>query len=273
MSSERQRLVDRQNLVERDIEELAEQIAEGEVDETTGGQLMAGYEKELASINAALTELPKNERKPAAKAMVTTPDKEAPSEGRSVRRIVVGSLVVIVALSGAIFFAARDTTPDDPGMSATAGPGDLTVDPDSVSNEQLEAVVAANPGIPAMRMALADRYFVTDQFPQALDHYLIVVDSNPTPEEETVVLARIGWIAHATGLPEAAEEYVMQSLAIDPNNSEAQLFLGFITFYGLDDPARAIPQFEAALQIDGLPAASVSQVEQALEEARARVDS
>lgn len=276
MNTERDRLTDRRNLVQQDIEELAEQIADGEVDEATGERLMAGYEQELAAVQTALAELPS--RKPpkapkaAAKDRVTT-DQGAPASGRSMSRVVIGAVLVATAVVVAVFLVARNTTPDDPGGGQTAGPGELTVDPNSVTNEELEAVVAANPDIPAMRLALANRYFLADQFPEALDHYLYIAGNNPTPADEAFALARIGWIAHATGLSESAEEYINQSLAIDPNQFEATLFRGFITLYGLDQPAEAIPQLEAALELPGLPSGSSSQLEQALEEARQRLES
>lgn len=282
MSSEYQRLIDRRDLVERDIEELSEQIAEGEVDETTGSQLMEGYQHELSAVTAALAKLPKPSKakpgpapkpktRPAAKA------KQAgglePVTGRSVQRVVVGSVLVATAVVVAVFLVARSTTPDDPGGSATAGPGDLTVDPNAVTNEQLEAVVAENPGIPAMRLALANRYFRAGEFPQAMDHYRVVADSDPAPADETLILARMGWIEHNIGLHDVAAEHVAESLAIDPANLEAQLYQGFITLNGLNDPAQAIPQLELALQIPGLSESVIADLERAIEDARARLDS
>jgi tetratricopeptide (TPR) repeat protein len=281
VSGEYQRLIERRDLVERDVEELSEQMAEGEVDETTGAQLMEGYQKELSAVTAALAKLPKPPKAkqgPAPKAKprpVAKADRAAESEpvaGRSVQRVVVGSLVVITALSVAIFLAARDTTPDDPG-GAAAGPGDLTVDPNAVTNEQLEAVVAENPGIPAMRLALANRYFRAGQFPEAMDHFRIIAESDPAPEDETLILARMGWIEHNIGRHEAAAALITQSLAIDPANLEAQLFQGLVTLYGLNDPAQAIPQLETALKIPGLLEANVADLHTAIAEAQARLDS
>ena len=137
-----------------------------------------------------------------------------------------------------------------------------------MSNEELEGVVAANPNINAMRLALADRYFAAEEYSSALDHYLYIAENDPTPTEEGIALARLGWMAYATGLSEAAEEYVLSSLDADPTNTEATLFLGFITLYGLEDAERAIPQLEAALEIPDLRADIVTQIEAALEEAR-----
>ncbi|MDH3307962.1 MAG: hypothetical protein OEO77_10640 [Acidimicrobiia bacterium] len=261
MTTEWRRLVERRDVVARDIEELAEQVVEGEVDADSAEDLLVAYRQELDSLNAELKDMPGEAKTPAS---VASP--LAQPKTRSPRRVLVGALILIIALSAAIAFAARDTTAE-PEL-ASSSPGALTVDPSSVSNEEMEAVVAANPNINAMRMALADRYFAAEEYGAALDHYLYIADNNPTPAEESKALARVGWTAYVTGLPEAAEQYVLSSLEVDPTNSEATLFLGFITLYGLEDAEAAIPQLEEALSIPGLPPDLLAQVEQALVDAR-----
>ena len=264
MTTERDRLLDRRDVVARDIEELAQQVTDGEIDEATASQMMEAYRIELEALDQQLAATPTPSPTTPA-----DPDQAAVEAGqvktRSPRRILVGSLILIAALSAAVAFAARDTTPEE---VTSAAPGGLAVDPASVSNEEMEAVVAANPEINAMRMALADRYFAAQEYGASLDHYLFIAENNPTPPEESKALARVGWTAYVTGLPEAAEQYVLSSLEVDPTNSEATLFLGFITLYGLEDAEAAIPQLEAALSIPGLPPDILSQVEQALVEAR-----
>lgn len=261
MTTERQRILERREVVARDIEELGQQVSDGEVDETAAEEMLRAYRSELAALDQQLADLPEEAKTVVDEAVPVTGPKT-----RSPRRVLVGSVVLIVALSAAIAFAARDTSEPEP--AASAAPGGLTVDPASVSNEELEAVVAANPGINAMRMALADRYFAAEDYGSALDHYLFIAENDPTPAEESKSLARVGWMAYSTGLPEAAEQYVLSSLDVDPTNSEATLFLGFITLYGLEDAEAAIPRLEAALAIPGLPPNLLSQVEQALVEAR-----
>ena len=271
MSTERQRLLDRRDLVQRDIEELAEQIADGEVDEEVGRQLMEGYQADLAEVTTALGKVPEPKPKQPAKTAKAVEPPAPPR--RSPLGIVVVGAVVIATLSAAIFLAARDATPDEPAASGAASPGALTVDPNTVSNEQLEAVVAENPDIPAMRLALAERYFMAGQFGEALEHYLYIAEASPNPAEQAVALLRIGRMAYASGRPQDAEDYVMQSLAIDPDLVEAKWFVGFNTLYGLDDPARAIPQLETAMEIPGLESTSIAELEQAIAEARQRLES
>ena len=94
----------------------------------------------------------------------------------------MGSLIIIALLSVAIAFAARDTgSPADEAAASSSSPGALTVDPDTVSNEQLEAIVASNPNIIGMRMALADRYFDAEEYGSALDHYLYIAEKRAPP--------------------------------------------------------------------------------------------
>ncbi|MDH5616261.1 MAG: tetratricopeptide repeat protein, partial [Acidimicrobiia bacterium] len=158
----------------------------------------------------------------------------------------------------------------EPASPATdsGAPGELTIDPNTVSNEQLEEVIAQNPEINAMRLALADRYFDEESFSKALDHYLTVAENNPTPAEEGRALSRIGWMAYITGQPEAAEQYLRTSLTADPTNDETKLFLGFVLLYGLGDADGAIPWLEEVAAIPNLPPSLLAQVEAALDEAR-----
>ena len=93
----------------------------------------------------------------------------------------------------------------------------------------------------------------------------------PLPADESRALARVGWMAYLTDIPESAEEYILASLRVDPANGEAVLYLGFITYYGLGDAEAAIPQLEAALELPNLSDHVVIQIEAALEEARQAV--
>jgi tetratricopeptide (TPR) repeat protein len=270
VTASRNRLVERRDLVRRDLEELEGQLEEGEVDAAAAERLRAAYQAELDSLETAIADLPERGRDPQPKAEPDPQPVGAPAAvaTRSPRRMVVGSLLVIAALSAAIAFLARDTTPRDTPEAASGSPGALTVDPATVSNEELEAVVAANPNINPMRMALADRYYDAEEYGSALDHYFYIVENNPTPAEESKIYARIGWMAYITGQAEAAADYVEQSLAIEPTNAEAILFRGFVTMYGLGDPEAAIPQLELALRLPNISDNVVSQIEDALAEAR-----
>jgi tetratricopeptide (TPR) repeat protein len=265
--TDRSHLEERLEIARRDLNELAEQVEAGEIDPATAENLRAGYQAEADEISAQLAALPAS-RKPAAQGLGSNIE-PADRPPRSARRAVVGSVLVIAALSVAIFLAAGDLDQDPAGAGgASASPGELSIDPNSVTNEQLEEVVAQNPGINAMRLALADRYFEEQDFGKALDHYLTVAENNPTPVEEGVALSRIGWMAYQTGQPEAAEQYLQTSLTVDPTNQETKLFLGFVLLYGLDEAEAAIPWLEEIAAIPDLPPEILHTVEAALDEAR-----
>ncbi len=92
---------------------------------------------------------------------VSAPSTRSASRASGPSRWVLGAGVLVVA--GAIAVATvgqfRQARPDDQNLTGVAGEG---FDPDSVSNETMEAVIAANldnPSINGMRLALAHRYF------------------------------------------------------------------------------------------------------------------
>lgn len=269
MGAERDRLVERRDVVSRDLEELEAQLEIGEVAPEAADRLRAAYRAELDSIGAQLGDTPEPDTEAAEE---TAPAVSSVVDGvrgrRSPRVVVAWSLFAIGALTVAIAFAARGTATDDDVPGVASGPGDVTLDPATVSDEQLEAVVAANPEVIAMRVALANRYFEAENYGAALDHYLYIAENATDAAQESQALARIGWMAYVTDLPQEAERYIEAGLRIDPANAEATLFLGFVTLYGLGDPEAAVPQLEAALELDNLTADVVGQLEAALEEAR-----
>jgi tetratricopeptide (TPR) repeat protein len=261
MTSERSRFEERRDVVRRDLLELDTQRETGEMAIDTAERLRQTYESELDALDSALARLPEEPSEPSSGQQ--SESKEEPPR-KSWRR-VIGSIVIIGGVIVVLAMAANNAENAQP---VSASPGNLTVDPSSVSNEEMEAVVAANPEVNGMRMALADRYFAAGEYGAALDHYLIIAENDPTPDEESKALARLAWIAHQTGLDDAAEEFARSSLDIDPNNAEAKLYIGFITLYGLGDAEAAIPQLEAALEIPNLSAGAISQIEDALDDAR-----
>lgn len=266
---DRKHLAQRREIVLRDLAELDEQVEAGEIDEETADSLRANYQAELDVVNAQLGTEAKPDRHRTSAEKPESADNDG-GNSRSNRRAIFGTGIVIVALSVAIFIAGGNIDDEPAGTTAASeAPGSLSVDPNAVSNEQLEAVVAENPDINAMRLALADRYFEQENYNQALDHYLFVAENEPTPAEEGRALARIGWMAYLTGQPETAEQYLQTSLTVDPTNGETKLFLGFVLLYGVDDSAAALPWLEEVAGFPDLPAAIRDQVEAAIEEARA----
>ncbi|MGH8873919.1 MAG: tetratricopeptide repeat protein [Acidimicrobiia bacterium] len=239
-----------------DIEDLEVQLASGELDHATVVRLRATYRAELREAEEELARLSAQPAGP-------------PEQGRSSRRMLVGGLLLAVSFGGIAALAGRFVEPRDPGVSGLASE---IVDLESVSDEQMEAVIAANlddPLINGMRLALADRYFEERRYRQAFDHYLSVLENEPSSPEEATALSRVGWMAYdGNGEVELARSYLEKALTIQPGFSEATYLLGLVALCGEHDPQVAIPLFEQVLEDPEMPAPARPDVEEALATAR-----
>jgi len=252
-------LADRRRHALRDLDELAEQVAVGELDEATAESLRAGYEAELAAV----------EQLAAGHTPAAPPQGRSP-QARSPQRAMIGAFILIGSLTVIILLAAQVFRSDD--VPVSQAPSDAAA-LDGGSLEEMEAVVAAHPESVGMRLALADLYFEQGEYGSAIDHYLQLTGGELSPDEESRTLGRIGWMAYSTGQVGSAVEFVNNSLEINPDYHEGKLFLGMINLYGLEDPAAAIPLFEEVLALPGLGEQIKAEVETALGEARASVGS
>lgn len=214
------------DVIEEDRADLARQVALGEVDEDTALRLLATYETEVAAA-------PK------------------PSAARSrLPRIITGTAILVIGVAAVVFAVVKAIEDRPPGGFATGGvaaeaPPDLS----SVSNEELEAVIAANPDVVPMRLALARRYFNAGDFSAALPHYLSVLEIERDPE----ALANLGWMAYLNDHADVAAGYLEESLAVAPDYLPAQWFLANVRLFGLEDPAGAEPLIRKVLEADGVP--------------------
>ncbi len=254
-SEAKQRLVERRQHALRDLDELAEQVASGELDEATAARLRAGYEAELEAVDRGQQ----------------GSESGVPTEGRSSRRAIAGALLLIAAFTGVILLASQTfRSGGDPSPQA---PSDVAAI-DGATLEQMEEIVASHPDTPAMRLALADLYFERANYSSAIDHYLVVLsESELTDEEESRALGRIGWMAYSTGQLEPAVTYLRASLVANPEYMEGKLFLAMVLFEGFGDAAGAVPLFEEILEVPNLHDDMRLAVEAAAEEARAALDS
>ncbi len=209
MTDPRQRISQAQtDLNEVDLPELA-----GELDAETAARLRNIYRAEISEAEAGLG------------------SDQAPTEvARSRRRVFAGTLAIVVAF-GAITFAASRAVTERQGGFITGTGAETPMDLDSISNEDMAAAIEANRDVPqvnAMRLALAERYFESDDYQSALPWFQDVLDNNPTPPEASEALARIGWMVYASGEPEVGEQYLGRAIELDPDNLEAELLLGLL---------------------------------------------
>ena len=143
-------------------------------------------------------------------------------------RLLIGAAGLIVAFAGITWAASGAIVGREP--DAFSGP-DRQVDLESISNEQMIEVIAANADIPEinrMRLALAERYFESGEYSEALTWFQSVLDAEPSPLEESEALGRIGWMILDSGDAETALRFVDMSLESNPSNLEATYFRGLI---------------------------------------------
>ncbi|NNC92751.1 MAG: hypothetical protein HKN80_09695 [Acidimicrobiia bacterium] len=262
-------LEERRRFALRDLEEVAEQVAAGELDEATAGRLRAGYEAELAAVEQAALELAPGDQgadhRVARDEQAVDGPADAPLEGRSTGRAIAGTFILIGALTVVILLAAQVFRSDD-GSGPQAASDEVSA-LDAAAIAEMEEVIATHPEVVGMRLALADLYFEQGDYGSAIDHYLTVLSGEMTVEEESHTLGRIGWMAYATGQVEPAVEYLEASLRTNPQYSEGKLFLGIVRLYGLEDAAGALPLLEEVRALPDLSESVRLEVEAAIEDA------
>lgn len=191
-----------------------------------------------------------------------------PPPGRKRARLVTGGVVLLLAFAG-IVAVAGNSLQERP--AAAAGAADLEEqDLSEVSNETMEAVVAANPEILGMRLALAERYFEVGDYRSAFPHYLAVAeDPDATGGEAITALVRLSWMAFdGNGEVETATNLVDQALAIDPQSTVALYVRAQVRWCGAGETEEAIEIFEGLLTDPGLDSDTKSRIESDLESAR-----
>lgn len=251
---ERDRLDERREQVEQDLRELDEQVSLGEIDALTADRLRDGYLAELRRVE--------DERSSPTRLLAR------PSR----RRAVAGTVLVVGAFALVAVLAAQAITPREGNFVTGFDNGGADADPGSVSNEQMEAVIAANlddPQINGMRMALAGRYFQEGSFSQALDHYLAVLDGEPTSPQAAVALGRVGWMSYASGEPGTGRDFLERALEVEPEYAEGVFFLAEVLLCGFDDTAGALELLDDLAATPGLPPEVLTPVEEAADAARA----
>lgn len=197
----------------------------------------------------------------------TPPETHAEPRPRSRARAVLGALVLAVAVGGVIV-AAGSAVQGRQGPNA--GVADLDeVDLTQVSNETMEAVIAANlddPRIVGMRLAVAERYFQAGDYRSAFDHYLAVAESEIAgPEQTHTALARLGWMAY-DGNGEVATALALLDQALSVRTTPmAQYLKGQVLWCGAGRPAEAADLFREVLDSGGVEGESRSEIERELD--------
>jgi cytochrome c-type biogenesis protein CcmH len=183
-------------------------------------------------------------------------------------RRAIGALVLVVTIAGVVVAAASLLQGRDGGGDGVAAMD--VEDLDQVSNETIEAVIAANtadPSINGMRLALAERYFEAGDYRAAFPHYLSVAESPGATEVEVVAaLVGLGWMAwDGNGEATTAIGLFDQALAIDADSVTARYLKGRVLWCGADSPESAADLLADLLTGDGLTPESRALIQQDLE--------
>lgn len=263
------RIADQIEQVDRDLAEIDEQLEMGELDEATAERLRAAYQTERATLQKQIAGIQATESSSDVGAKIVT----AP-EGRSRGRAIAGTAIVgvaAVAVAAAAMFSLQEQTPagemTDGVATAVLEDGRLggqgATDLSSVSAAEMEAVVAENPNVAGMRMALAELYVEEGNLSKALDHYMIVLEIEP---ENPEALTRVGWLTSVSGEPGLAVPFFERALAIEPDCPQAYWFLANARI-DIGDKEGAIGPLEALLTYE-IPTDVRTEALAMLEEAR-----
>lgn len=230
-------LEERRDQVLTDLHDLETQVAAGEIDAAAGAKLKRRYES-------------------AAVEVMNSIDNLRPTEptGRSRRRMLLGIGAFVVGAAVITFSLISAVEPRPEGGFAASGVAadviqDSAVDLSTITNEEMEEVVAANPEIIPMRLALARRYVEAGDFSSALPHYMFVLDREANPE----ALTYVGWMTYVSGDAETGAALLRRSLEVLPGDPLAEWFLANTLFYGTGETAEAIQLLEAVLRYEELP--------------------
>jgi len=267
------RIADQIEQVDRDLAEIDEQLEMGELDEATAERLRAAYQTERATLQKQIAGIQATESSSDAGAKIVTPP-EGRSRGRAIAGAIAGTAIVgvaAVAVAAAAMFSLQEQTPagemTDGVATAVLEDGRLggqgATDLSSVSAAEMEAVVAENPNVAGMRMALAELYVEEGNLSKALDHYMIVLEIEP---ENPEALTRVGWLTSVSGEPGLAVPFFERALAIEPDYPQAYWFLANARI-DIGDKEGAIGPLEALLTYE-IPTDVRTEALAMLEEAR-----
>lgn len=229
------------------------------LDPPTSGNTLALWLAPLAALIVGAGVIMWWKRHPGEVADEEEPGEKGRGRGRLIAggAVLIGSLVVIVvAASGSI----QDSQSAAEGIAGLASE-DLA----EVSNETLEAVVAANaehPQINGMRLALADRYYDSGDYRSAFPHYLAVAENTTSDPEALTALSRLAWMAYdGNGDVDTATGLLQEALEIDPDSQVALYLMGTVRWCGAGENDVAVELFSRVLDSPDLPSESRAQVE------------
>ena len=241
-TTRRVRLEQQRDQALRDLLELDQQVRAGEVPAGSAEQLRRRYERSAAEALSLLEEDHLSET--PARARRTTWRTALYGAG-AVGAVVALAVVLPPALQqrpeGG--FVSGNEVFDTESPPAPSAGRDLS----TVTDAEMEEVIAANPDVVGMRLALAKRYLDQGAFDQAIPHYLQVLEREP---DNPVATASLAWVLLWADRPADARRVADKALSLDPTLPLAWWVEANLRLYGEDDPQGAV---EALQRMQDLP--------------------
>jgi tetratricopeptide (TPR) repeat protein len=208
-------------------------------------------------------------RRLAVRPLSEGPRPVSPPGPTSARWLIgAGTLILAGAVAIGTVGQFRQDRPQDQSLAGVAG-GEF--DPEAVSNETMEAVIAANadnPQINGMRLALANRYFEEGDYQNAFGHYQAVLDGEPAAAEAATAYTRLGWMVYdGNGETDLGLQLIDRGLELMPGDAFGLYLKGRLTWCGKADPDAAAALFDQVLMIPDLDPEVLTQVSSDLERA------
>lgn len=252
MTADIRRLQERRDQALRDLADIEAQVAGGELTAAEAAPLRLRYERAAADAITAL-----GVRSTPADGQAAPPEPAEPAEqagsttaGATVRRprtrllysLAAATAVVAaaVALPASVgdrpaggFVTGNEVRGSAPAPPPPSGGRDLS----TVTDAEMERVIAENPDVLGMRVALADRYADKGRYDQAVTHYLAVLKRDPG---SAAAQAGLAWAMFRTGRPEQALPLVDRALRSEPSLPRALWTKANILLYAGADPSGAI---------------------------------
>lgn len=162
-----------------------------------------------------------------------------PGRARSTVRLgaVASGIVGVLAISA--FGSADGEQPPALASDGSVPSGTAVRDVSQVTNEEMEAVIAKNPTIIGMRLALAERYLDAGAADKALPHTAAAIDLPASDQEYERALRLHGWTLALNNAPASGVQYLKAALSLSPTDRDALFFLAKVSFEGLHDTTTA----------------------------------
>jgi cytochrome c-type biogenesis protein CcmH/NrfG len=181
---------------------------------------------------------------------------------------VIAAALLVLAIAGGVFLLVRGHDAARTATTATTSATDGTATPSTtqdgrdlsqVTNAEMEAIVAANPDVVPMRLALVERYLHAADGEQDVNARRTQLEHARAQASEAAARATVtadqakalrylGWTTALLTDPAAGASLLEQSLAKEPGNPDALWFLATVRFDQQKDAAAAKPLLEQLLQ-------------------------